>query len=179
MDTPESKHAHAGNGSPVPRGWTDRADQRVSRARHTTPFEDFGAPYIKSADLALYLTRRQIPGVAFTPTLLTIVETPEHYPSHGQTIPGIHLHVTDPKALDSPELGIELLAALHHLYPAEFQLERAHTLLANAVTLSALRRDEDPRAIARIWQSALDAFRLEITPYRLYPKVPSPESPAH
>ena len=152
----------------------------VSVGRGTpTPFEDLGAPYIRPAELAPYLTARHIPGVAFTPTLLTIAETPEHYPSHGQTIPGVHLQVTDRKLLDSPELGIELLAALHHLYPAEFRLERAHTLLANAATLDALRRNEDPRAIARSWQSALDAFRLETKPYRLYPESLRPEPSTH
>ena len=85
-------------------------------------------------ELADYLTARHIPGIIITPTTLTIAETPEKYPGHGQTIPGIHFTIgtdaNDRNALDSPELGIELLSALHHLYPTQFQLEKASTILA-------------------------------------------------
>jgi uncharacterized protein YbbC (DUF1343 family) len=141
----------------------------ISVGRGTeTPFENIGAPYIDAAELAGYLTARKIPGIAFAPTTLTIAETPEKYPSHGQTIPGIHFTVTDRTALDTPELGIELLAALRHLYPTHFQLDKAAYLLANPETLAALKSGDDPRTIAATWQPALQKFRNDTTPYLLY-----------
>ncbi len=131
----------------------------VSVGRGTpTPFEDIGAPYLDAKQLASYLEARHIPGIRITPTSLTVAETPEHYPSHGQTIPGIHFEVTDRTHFDSPEFGGELLAALHHLYPQQFQLEKVRTLLLNADTQAALKAGEDPRDIANTWQPALNLF---------------------
>ena len=141
----------------------------ISVGRGTeTPFENIGAPWINAAELAAYLTGRNIPGIRITPTTMSIAETPEHYPSHGQTIPGIHCTITDRAALDSPELGIEMLAALHRLYPAQFQLEKAAYLLADPQTLSALKTGADPRAIAAGWAASLAAFRKATAPYLLY-----------
>jgi SSS family transporter len=125
----------------------------------SAPYENFGAAFINATELAAYLTARKIPGVTFTAGTLAIAETPEKYPFHGQTIPAIHLTVTDRTALDTPELGIELLSALHLLYPKEFQLEKARTILLNAQTLAAIRAGKDPRDIASTWVPALESFR--------------------
>ena len=88
---------------------------------------------------------------------------------HGQTIPAVHLTVTDRNALDTPELGVEILSTLHHLYPTHFQLEKSMTLLCNRATLDAITRGDDPRTIAASWQPALDAFKAARAPYLLYP----------
>ena len=132
------------------------------------PYENFGAPFIHAAELAAYLEARHIPGVTFSPTTLAIAETPEHYPFHGQTIPAIHLTVTDRTHLDTPEMGVELLSALHHLYPTQFQLERAKTILLNAYTLEAIQHDQDPREIADTWRKGILAFNTNRRPYLLY-----------
>ena len=132
------------------------------------PYENFGAAFINAAELAAYLTARHISGVTFTASTLTIAETSEKYPFHGQTIPSIHITVTDRNALDSPEMGIELLSALHHLYPTQFQLERAHTLLLNAQVLSAIKSGRDPHQIAAIWSAALADFNSQRQQYLLY-----------
>ena len=62
--------------------------------------------------------------------------------------------MTDRNAFDSPELGIELLSALHHLYP-EFQLAKAAHLVANVDTMRALDNEKTlarlPRAGRPIW----------------------------
>ncbi len=142
----------------------------ISVGRGTpAPYENIGAPWIKAADLAAYLHARQIPGIQINPASLDIAETPEHYPFHNQRIPGLHFTVTDPTLFDSPEFGLELLAALHHLYPADFHLERCKPLLLNAATLEALKRGQDPRNIAASWQSALTRFKQARKPYLLYP----------
>ncbi len=142
----------------------------ISVGRGTpAPYENIGAPWIKAADLAAYLHARQIPGIQINPASLDIAETPEHYPFHNQRIPGLHFTVTDPTLFDSPEFGLELLAALHHLYPADFHLARCKPLLLNAATLEALKRGQDPRNIAASWQPALTRFKQARKPYLLYP----------
>ena len=88
------------------------------------PYEQIGAPYIDSAQLAAYLTARKIPGITITATSFAVGEDGNRYPFHGKTIPGVAFTVTDRETFNSPEFGVELLSALHHLYP-DFQLEKA------------------------------------------------------
>jgi SSS family transporter len=140
----------------------------VSVGRGTdTPFEHIGAPYIDSAQLVAYLTARKIPGVNFVPTNFFVAEDSNHYPFHGKTIPGIAFTVTDRNAVDAPELGIELISALHHLYP-EFTMTKADFLIANVDTMRALANQEDPRKIAEGWAADLAAFDQRRQPYLLY-----------
>jgi SSS family transporter len=140
----------------------------VSVGRGTdTPFEHIGAPYIDAPQLVAYLTARRIPGVSFAPTSFFVAEDSNHYPFHGKTIPGIAFTVTDRNALDAPELGIELISALHHLYP-EFTMTKADFLIANVDTMRALANQEDPRKIAEGWAADLTAFDQRRRPYLLY-----------
>ena len=154
----------------------------ISVGRGTaTPFEVFGAgapvatkdapaipAWFDGKAVAAYLTARNIPGVSFAPTNFAVADDANHYPYHGQTIDGIHLTVTDRTALDSPELGIEILSALHHLYPTQFKLEKAAALVANTETMAALARGDDPRAIAAGWAPALAEFKARREKYLLY-----------
>jgi SSS family transporter len=125
-------------------------------------------PWFHATEVATYLTARNIPGVTFTPTTETIADDANHYPFHGQTIEAVRVTLTDPTLADTPELGIEILAALHHLYPTQFNLARAMPLVCNQATMDALTRGDDPRSIAATWQPALTAFRAATAPYLLY-----------
>jgi uncharacterized protein YbbC (DUF1343 family) len=126
-------------------------------------------PWFNAEDVAAALTARHIPGVTFTPATEPIAEDANHYPFHGQTIPAVHVTVTDRTLLDTPELGIEILAVLHRLYPTQFQLAKVQRLLCNQATLDALTRGDDPRDIAATWQPSLAAFHTAVAPYLLYP----------
>jgi len=118
--------------------------------------------------VADYLTARKIPGVAFSATRFAVAEDANKYPYHGQTIEGVRMTVTDRGRLDSPELGIEILSALHRLYPGQFKLERAAGLVANAETMAALARGDDPRAIAAGWAAGLAEFEARRERYLIY-----------
>ncbi|MDR3734419.1 MAG: sodium/solute symporter [Acidobacteriaceae bacterium] len=141
----------------------DAANVSVGRGT-SAPFEQIGAPWIDGAQLAIYLNARKIPGVSFEPTIFTATKP---YLCTA-TCHGVHITLTDRNALDAPELGIELISALHHLYPDKFLLEKTAPLIVNAATLEALRRGDDPRAIAHAWQPALHAFQQRALPYRIY-----------
>jgi SSS family transporter len=131
------------------------------------PYEHIGAPYINAPELAAYLTARKIPGVSFAATNFAVAEDSNHYPSHGKTIPGIAFTVTDRAAFNSPEMGIELISALHHLYP-EFQMAKAAYLVANVDTMQALTNLDDPHKIAAGWATDLAAFDRQRESYLLY-----------
>jgi SSS family transporter len=140
----------------------------VSVGRGTEkPFEQVGAPYIKGPELAAFLSARKIPGVSFTAVEFAVAEDSNHYPAHGKTVSGITIALTDRRALDAPELGIELISALHQLYP-EFTLAKAERLIANVDTMRALTNKEDPRTIAASWAADLGKFQHQRQPYLLY-----------
>ena len=161
-------------------GMLDATNVSVGRGT-ATPFEVFGAgatdttkdtpaipAWFDGKTVAAYLTARKIPGVEFAATRFAVADDANQYPYHGQTVEGVQLTVTDRAALDSPELGIEILSALHHLYPAQFKLEKAAPLVANAETLAALERGDDPRAIAAGWAQGLADFKARRAQYLIY-----------
>jgi SSS family transporter len=124
--------------------------------------------WFKATDVADYLTARNIPGVRFSAASESIAEDANRYPFHGQTIEAVRVTLTDPRQADTPELGIEILAALHHLYPTQFNLQRAMPLVCNQATMDALTRGDDPRSISLTWKPALDQFRSATLSYLLY-----------
>jgi uncharacterized protein YbbC (DUF1343 family)/CubicO group peptidase (beta-lactamase class C family) len=137
----------------------------VSVGRGTdTPFEVVGAPWIKGRELAAYLNGRGIQSVRFVP----VTFTPSSSNFAGERCEGVNLIVLDRNTLDSPELGIELAAALHKLYPHDFKLERMADLLVNQAVLEAIGAGEDPRRIAEDWQERLEGFVRLREKYLLY-----------
>jgi len=137
----------------------------VSVGRGTdTPFELVGAPWIKGRELAAYLNGREIQSVRFVP----IAFTPASSNFAGERCEGVNLIVLDRNTLDSPELGIELAAALDKLYPNDFKLERMADLLVNQAVLDAIGAGEDPRRVAENWQERLDGFVRLREKYLLY-----------
>ena len=137
----------------------------VSVGRGTdTPFQVVGAPWVKAAQLAAYLNARLIAGVRFVPTEFT----PASANYSGQGCGGVQILLINRETLDAPELGVELAAALHKLYPQQFELTRMGTLLADQAALQALQSGQDPRRIAEDWRDELDRFIQIRAKYLLY-----------
>ncbi|HKD84361.1 MAG TPA: exo-beta-N-acetylmuramidase NamZ domain-containing protein [Terriglobales bacterium] len=137
----------------------------VSVGRGTDmPFQVIGSPYFIAKELAGYLNAREIPGVRFVPTTFT--------PTAGlfarRDCYGVNIIVTNRDQLDAPELGIELAAALHKLYPLGYDMNKMNTLLANKAVFAALQAGEDPNRIAADWRDKLDDFTDLRVKYLLY-----------
>lgn len=137
----------------------------VSVGRGTdTPFELFGAPWIRAADLAAYLNRRYVPGVRFVP----IRFTPRDGLHRGALCQGVAVVITDRASVHATLLGLEAAAALERLHPEEFAQEKIITLLGNAAALERLRRGDPPTRIVDEWADELAAFRRLREKYLLY-----------
>jgi uncharacterized protein YbbC (DUF1343 family)/CubicO group peptidase (beta-lactamase class C family) len=137
----------------------------VSVGRGTdTPFEVFGAPWVQPVDLASYLNSRAISGVRFVPVQFTPAADMYAKSRCG----GVHILLTDRNALDAPELGIEIAAALHSLYPDHFDLKNLDKLMFNDATARAISAGQDPRRIWIEWNDAMEAFKTERSKYLLY-----------
>jgi uncharacterized protein YbbC (DUF1343 family) len=137
----------------------------VSVGRGTdAPFQVVGAPWIKSKELASYLNARAISGVRFVPTSFT----PASSIYANQQCGGVQVILVNRETLDTPELGIELAAALRKLYPQQFELSKMNTLLVNQTAMDGLNAGEDPRRIAEDWRDALDRFMSVRAKYLIY-----------
>jgi len=137
----------------------------VSVGRGTdTPFELVGAPWIKSRELAAYLNIRGIAGVRFVP--VTFTPTSSNYKD--QACQGVNIVITDRNGFDAPELGLELGAALHKLYAADFQIEKMQGLLVNQAAYDALASGQDPRRVAQDSMDELEKFGKVREKYLIY-----------
>lgn len=81
----------------------------LSEGRGTTrPFEYIGAPWLDADALAQDLNRRNLPGVRFRPVHFV----PTISKHQGQPCHGIHVYVTDRRALRAVDTGLHLLEAV-------------------------------------------------------------------
>ena len=139
----------------------------VSVGRGTdTPLLWIGAPWIKPRELAAHLNSRLIAGVRFVP----VEFTPTSATNAGQKCGGVQIVVTNRETLDAPEMGMELAAALHKLYPGDFDLSKINTLLANQAAFQELQAGRDPRSIAEDWRDGLEKFMTVRAKYLIYPE---------
>lgn len=137
----------------------------VSVGRGTdTPFELVGAPWIDASALAANLNARRIEGVRFVPVNFT----PNASVYANQRCGGVNLVLTLRDGMDAPELGLEIAAALQHLYPRQFKIAGLDRLMRNKEALSGLVASEDPRRIAEDWQDSADRFMAQRKKYLLY-----------
>ncbi|MGB9407362.1 MAG: DUF1343 domain-containing protein [Terracidiphilus sp.] len=143
-----------------------------------TPFEWVGAPWIDARKTADYLNARNIPGVRFIPVQFTPRQNYSNNCAdaeqltcgqfHGQLCYGVEFFITDRNVLDSPELGLEVAAALYKLYPNTFQLDRVDRLLLNQPAIDALKGGEDPRGVTRHGEKDLQQFKRDRAAALLY-----------
>ena len=137
----------------------------VSVGRGTdTPFEIVGAPWLDGQKLALYLNRRNLPGVRFVPVRFK----PNASVFKDENLGGVNVIITDRKAFESVRTGIEIAVALRRLYPNEWQVERYSRLLVNAEILERVRRGDAPEEIEKAWQPQLDEFKKRRASFLLY-----------
>ncbi len=137
----------------------------ISVGRGTdTPFEFVGAPWIDAAKLAKYLNARDIGGVRFIPVNFT----PNASMYANERCGGVNIELTDRNALDAPELGIEIAAALQALYPSQYKLAKMDGLVLNKLTLDALTAGQDPRRIAEGWRDQIEEFQKIRAKYLIY-----------
>jgi uncharacterized protein YbbC (DUF1343 family)/CubicO group peptidase (beta-lactamase class C family) len=137
----------------------------VSVGRGTmTPFELFGAPWMNGEELASTLNNRNFQGVRFIP----VDFKPKSSRFKNQLCHGVQIVLLNRQILDSPALGIEIISALHRLYPKDFQLDKTLGLIGSRKVLQAIKAGQDPATIAQDWQGALEQFCMLRSKYLLY-----------
>jgi uncharacterized protein YbbC (DUF1343 family)/CubicO group peptidase (beta-lactamase class C family) len=128
------------------------------------PFQLIGSPYFLAKELASYLNARNIGGVRFIPTSFT----PTSGPYARRECFGVNILLTSREQLDAPQLGLELAAALHKLYPLGYDMGHMGQALANKAAFAALQASEDPNRIREDDHDKLEQFMDLRAKYLLY-----------
>lgn len=128
------------------------------------PFEQIGADFIKGRELAAYLNGRHIPGLQVYPTSFTPTESN----FKGVRIEGVRFVLTNREIFDSTRLGLEVAAAIQHLYPGKIDFAASRRLIGSDDVIRRLKAGEDPRMIQESFQDALAEFVKVRERYLLY-----------
>jgi uncharacterized protein YbbC (DUF1343 family) len=129
-----------------------------------SPFEQVGAPWIRSRELAAYLNGRAIPGVRVYPVRFK----PESSMLAGQVVEGVRFQITDRERFSAGSFGFELMAGLLKLFPGKIDLEINRRLLANRKLMNMLATGRDPRELDLEAETDLREFPRQTSTFLLY-----------
>jgi uncharacterized protein YbbC (DUF1343 family) len=137
----------------------------VSVGRGTeTPFEEFGAPWIKGEEVAAALNARRLPGLHFTAQpFIPVVGL-----YSGQRCGGVAIRITDRQAVRAMSMGMEVATVLKQFYPADFDPTKLLVLTGNAETIRLLQDNAPADQIVASWSSDLSSFDALRRKYLLY-----------
>ncbi|HEY0514444.1 MAG TPA: DUF1343 domain-containing protein [Thermoanaerobaculia bacterium] len=150
----------------------------LSEGRGTTrPFQLTGAPFVDPKRLAEHLNARDLPGVTFVPTYYR----PQFQKHRGEVCGGVELLVTGPRSFEPYRTGVELLAAIHQLWPGEFAWREApYEFVADRPAIDLLTGGPECREAIESgkglddwiasWKTDEGAFREERREILLYPE---------
>ena len=137
----------------------------VSVGRGTeAPFEEFGAPWMDGQEVAQALNARNLPGVHFANQ--PFVPVSGLYA--GQHCGGVGVRVTEPAAVRSMRIGLEIATVLQKKYPDQFDVTKMIILLGNDATVQQVKEGTPPELIVANWAEALGAFDRVRHKYFLY-----------
>lgn len=129
----------------------------ISVGRGTdTPFELWGAPYIRKDELAAMLNAMNLPGLRFEPITFTPRNT--HHKFNDTECHGVKVTITDRAAIRPVEAGCAFAWVLHRHYREEWRSEELVKMLQNAEAVRALFALESPADAPSIWADQLKAF---------------------
>jgi len=129
-----------------------------------SPFELVGAEFIHGAELAAYLNRRLIPGLRAYPVRFQPSE------SHlaGKMVEGIRFVVTNRDVFDAGKFGVELAAALQHLYPGKIAFGVDRKLIGSTPLTDGLAKGMGPAELWKTEKESLLQFDVLREKYLLY-----------
>lgn len=131
-----------------------------------TPFEIFGAPFIRPDAFTAALNQLGLAGVTFAP----VTFTPENklHKHHKVECHGVRLTVTDRDQFDSALTGMAIAWTLAKQYPGDWERDKFVTRAHNAADVERLWTLSDPRQANAIYGESLAAFKAIRAKYLKY-----------
>jgi uncharacterized protein YbbC (DUF1343 family) len=123
-----------------------------------------GAEFIRGQELATYLNQRLVPGLRAYPVRFKPTE------SHlaGKTLEGVRFIVTNRDVFDAGRFGIELAAALQHLYPGKIVFSTDRKLIGSTLLVDGLTKGVAPGDLLKVEKESLGRFEQLRGKYLLY-----------
>lgn len=140
----------------------------VSEGRGTqAPFTLVGARWLADAGaIARAMNGKRLRGVRFDSTTARI-SAGEKY--GGETIPMVHLTITDPGAIRTADVGAWLLREIYVRHPRQFQWQgRGIEELSGTPALRQAVEHGRLEQLLMNWKRDSESFRAQSAPYRLY-----------
>lgn len=148
----------------------------LSEGRGTaTPFELVGAPWLKAEDVVREMNAKNLPGIRFDTTHLVIAADARKY--GGQTVPGVHLVITDAESVQPVRSVLELIATTRRLHATNFQWGGGNQREPALLTIDRLAGTNRARQaiengtlseLLATSEQEVEAFRAVRAPYLLY-----------
>ena len=146
----------------------------VSEGRGTpNPFLQIGAPWINGKRLSQELNKMRLPGVVFEPIQFTPEEiagkavNPKY---EGEQCGGVRIRVIDREQFRAVATGVQILAKVQQLHPAEFQWREAaiDRLYGSDALRIAIAQGKSIDALISSWGEELQEFRKKRKRYLMY-----------
>jgi uncharacterized protein YbbC (DUF1343 family) len=152
----------------------------VSEGRGTTePFRLVGARWLTDASaIAAAMNNRRLGGVKFEATTRKIGRGETF---GGESIPMLHLVVTDRDAIRSTEIAAYLLREIYARHPKQFRWQAGAGIeeLSGSRSLRSAVEKGGVEALLSQWRQASSEFVRRATPFRLYPEQEFPAGRLH
>ena len=148
----------------------------LSEGRGTEfPFEQTGAPWLRSGDVIREMEVMKLPGVRFEAVRIVVAADGRRFP--GQTIPGVRLSVTDRASFRAVRTAMLLIDTIRRLHPNEFEWAGSNQREPGLRTIDRLagtdrfRSAVDSGRLRELlgeWDAQAETFRTMREPYLLY-----------
>ena len=148
----------------------------LSEGRATDfPFEQTGAPWLRTADVIRAMEALKVPGVRFDSVSIVVAADGRRFP--GQTIRGVRLSVTDRGSFRAVRTAMLLIDTIRRLHPNEFawagsnQREPGLRTIDRLAGTDRFRIAVDAGRLQELladWDAQAEAFRAMREPYLLY-----------
>ena len=132
-------------------------------------FQRIGAPWLRADSVVALLRARRLPGVRFERSDFT-PQAPTDGKYDVRLIPGVRLVLTDRERYHAGRTGAAILWALGRTSPDSLVV-RAATFddrFGRPAMREALLKGEDPDAVVAREDAAVESWRRELAPYRIY-----------
>ncbi len=145
----------------------------VSEGRGTMrPFEQIGAPWIDSFELARTMNDYSLSGIYFRPVTYTPVSIPGAATWNkyiNQEVHGLDVIITDRERLRPLQVMVYLLTALNRLYPEELMLQKNLERLIGVQSFRhSIKNMHPPEEILKEWEPGILKFKELRERYLLY-----------
>jgi uncharacterized protein YbbC (DUF1343 family) len=137
----------------------------VSVGRGTdTPFEHFGAPWMRQVELTEALNERKLPGVRFVPVRFTPQSSTHAHKDCG----GCNVIITERPQFRPLLTGLTIAETILRQHPSDWQHDKYIRLLVNKSTFAALMAGTPAETLEERYKNDLTRYRARIAPHLLY-----------